>query len=183
MKKLLLAGIILSSSLFASSLEDRVDSLEKRVQQLENRLNKTETTQQNIVKKQENLVVNVSQTRTMSCAKIKIVAFDYQNTYIGLDKGYKLSFDIKNEYNKTIKDLDVMIGMMDKEDDTLVQEHLIKDNVNILPKQTKTVVDTYTINDDLATYLGETPKSEIKLDVKPLKIKFSDGTSVKCNRW
>jgi len=183
MKKLLLAGIVLSGSLFASSLEDRVNSLEKRVTQLEQKLNKTEQVQQKIVKKQENLVVNVAQTRTMSCAKIKIVGFDYQNTNIGLDKGYKFTFNIKNEYNKTITNLNVMIGMIDDEDNTLVQEHLIKDELNIKPKQTVRVIDTYIINDDLASYLGETPKSKIKLDVKPLKIKFSDGTTLKCSRW
>ena len=183
MKKLLLAGLVLSSSLFASSLEDRVNALEKRVAQLEQKLNKTEEVQQRIVKKQENLVVNVAQTRTMSCAKIKIVGFDYQNISIGLDKGYKLTFNIKNDYNKTITDLNVMIGMVDNEDDTLVQEHLIKDNLNIAPKQTITLTDTYVINDDLAAYLGDTPKSQIKLDVRPLKIKFSDGTTLKCSRW
>ena len=183
MKKLLIAGLVLSSSLFASSLEDRVSALEKRVQQLENRLNKTENVQEKIVKKQKNLVVNVAQTRVMSCAKIKIVAFDYQKENIGLDKGYKLTFDIKNEYNKTIQNLNIMIGLVDNENDTLVQEHLIKDNVNISPKQTKQIIDTYIINDDLSSYLGDTPKNKIKLDVVPLKIKFSDGTILKCSRW
>jgi len=183
MKKLLMVGLFLGSSLFASSLEDRVNALEKRVQQLENRLNKTETTQQNIVKKQKNLVVNVAQTRVMSCGKIKIVAFNYSNVDIGLDKGYKFTFDIKNDYNKTITNLNIMIGMIDNEDDTLVQEHLIKDNLNIAPKATKQLTDDYVINDDLASYLGETPKSQIKLDVKPLNIKFNDGTTIKCSRW
>jgi hypothetical protein len=183
MKKLLLAGIVLSSSLFATSLEDRVSALEKRVAQLEAKVDKTEKVQQKIVKKQEKLVVNVAQTRVMSCSKIKIVDFDYKNTTIGLDKGYKFTFNIKNDYNKTISKLDVMIGMIDNEDDTLVQEHLIKDNLHIAPKQTTIVNDKYIINDSLSEYLGKTPKSQIKLDVRPLKIKFSDGTTLKCSRW
>jgi len=183
MKKIVIAGLVLVSSVFASSLEDRVQSLEKRVQQLESRLNKTENVQQNIVKKQQTLVVNVAQTRVLSCGKVKVVGFDFSSTTIGLDKGYQFTFKIKNEYNKTIQNLNMMIGMIDNEDDTLVQEHLIKENLNIAPKTVAEVKDTYVINDDLAPYLAETPKDKIKLDVRPLKIKFTDGTTVKCSRW
>ena len=183
MKKILLASIVLVGSLFASSLEDRVSALEKRVAELEKKLNKTEQVQQKIVQKQEKIATNVSQTRVMSCGKIKVVGFDYKTTTIGLDKGYKFTFQIQNNYKKTITALNVMIGMVDNEDDTLVQEHLIKDKLNIAPSQTQTLTDTYVITDDLATYLADTPKSQIKLDVVPLKIRFSDGTTLKCSRW
>ena len=190
MKKIVISGLVLATTLFGSSLEDRVSNLEhlvnilnNKVNVLEQKLQKTENEQQKIVKKQQNLVVNVSQSRVMSCGKIKIVGFDYKNVTIGLDKGYEFTFNIKNEYNKTITNINVMIGMVDDEDDTLVQEHLIKDDLNIAPNSVAVVKDSYVINDDLAVYLGETPKSKIKLDVKPLKIKFSDGTTVKCSRW
>jgi len=182
MKKIVLAGLVLGSSLFATTLEDRVNILENKVQKLENRLNITEDVQEKIVKKQKKLVVNVAQTRRISCGNIKIVDFDFRNIMIGLDKGYAFDFNIKNDYNKTITKLNVMIGMSDDED-TLVQEHLIKDDLNIAPKQTVKLKDTYIINDDIANYLGETPKDKVKLDVVPLTIKFSDGTALKCSRF
>ena len=186
MKKLLLvAGIV--GSLFANTLAQRVDALEKRVTALENRLNKTENVQKTIVKKQDTITktqkVLVSEPRIMTCGKIKIVAFNYESKDFGLDKGYKLTFNVKNDYNKTVKGVDIIIGMTDSDDDTLVKEHLIKNNLNIAPKVTKAVTDNYIITDDLGKYLATTPKSEIKLDVKPLKITFTDGSKVKCDRW
>ena len=186
MKKLLLvAGIV--GSLFASTLEQRVEALEKRVTALENRLNQTENVQKTIVKKQQTIAktqkVLVSEPRIMTCGKVKIVGFNYKSEDVGLDKGYALTFNIKNEYNKTVKGVDIMIGMVDNDDDTLVKEHLIKDNLNIAPKNVEVVKDTYIITDDMGKYLATTPKNQIKLDVKPLKVVFSDGSKVKCDRW
>jgi len=175
MKKIFL-GVIFITSLFSMSIEEKVKLLEQRVSKLEQvvfDLNKT----QKIIKK------NQSKKNVNKCNGIKIVDFDYKNIMIGLDKGYLLSFKIKNNYKNNIQNLNIIIDIIDKDDNTLVQEHLIKKNVNIKSQQLKTVTDRYVINDDLSIYLGKTSKKDIKLNVKPLSISLENGEIIKCNRW
>lgn len=180
MKRLFLIGII-TTGLFANSLEDRVKILEQKVAKLEQvvyDLNKTQKVIQKDTKKTLKIAKAVNK-----CNGLKIVDFDYKSTTIGLDKGYILTFKIKNNYKSAIKNVDVMIGMIDNEDTTLVQEHLIKENVNIEPNKTKIVTDKYLINDDLSKYLAQTPKKDIRLNVQPLSIILKNGQIIKCNRW
>jgi len=175
MKKIFL-GMIFITGLFSMSIEEKVKLLEQRVSKLEQvvfDLNKT----QNVIKKtQSKKVIN-------KCNGIKIIDFDYKNIMIGLDKGYLLSFKVKNNYSTEIQDIDVMISMIDNEDNTLIKEHLLKNGVSIKPNQIKIVNDKYIINDDLATYLGKTSKKDIILNVKPISITLSNGEIIKCNRW
>jgi len=195
MKKIILALLVVSG-LFAltsdqkldlilnklGDINNKVDNIDKRVDVLEKKVNKTEKTQKKIITQQTDISKNVEKSRVMSCGKLKIVSFDYKSATFGLDKGYNLYFKIKNNYKKSIAHLNLMIGFVDNEDTTLVQEHLIKDT-NIEPKTIASIKDTYIINDDLAKYLATTSKKNIHLDLKPLFIKFSDGSRVKCSRW
>jgi len=196
LKKLLLASLLVGSSLFAlttdqkfdlilnklDGINTKVNKIDTRVNKLEEKVNKTEKAQKEIQSKQNSMSKVVKAVKEVSCRNLKIVDFNYQYSTFGLEKGYKLSFDMKNNYKKTITHINSMIAFVDKDDETLVQEHLIKD-VNIAPKQTSDVKDTYFINDDLAGYLATTSKKDIHLEVKPLFIKFSDGSKVKCSRW
>jgi len=196
MKKIILALFLAVSGLFAlttdqkfdlilnklNNIDTKVNNIDKRVDKLEEKVNKTEKTQKDILNKQLSISKNVEKSQIISCGKIKILDFNYAPIKIGLDDGYKFNFTIQNNYSKTIKHLNMMIGFVDNEDNTLVQEHLIKDTT-IEPTKTKKITDTYVINDDMATYLATTPKKDIHLDIKPLYIKFSDGSRVKCSRW
>jgi len=177
MNKILVVGI-LATGLLASSLEERVKILEQKVAKLEQvvfDLNKT----QKVIQKTTKKTIQIANR----CNGIKIVDFDYKSIMIGLDKGYKLTFKIKNNYKATIRNLDVMISMIDNEDNTLIQEHLIKNGVNIHSNSIKVLRDKYVINDDLSAYLGKTSKKDIRLDVKPLSISLDNGETIKCNRW
>jgi len=196
LKKLLLASLLMGSSLFAlttdqkfdlilnklDGINTKVNKIETRVNKLEEKVNKTQKAQKEIEEKQSKISNKVESSMVVNCGKLKIVDFNYQYSTFGLEKGYKFTFKIKNNYKKAISHINSMIAFIDKDDETLVQEHLIKD-VNIAPNQATEVKDTYFINDDLAGYLATTPKKDIHLEVKPLFIKFNDGSIIRCSRW
>jgi len=156
------------------SSRERVIQLEKRVGELEKQLHKTQTTQLTIVE-------NVKQGMiTPQCNKLTIEKYLYKLKNMGFYKGYDFKFYVKNGYKKQIKSFDIIVQLIDNDDVLLVQDHLIKNNVNIEFNQTKEISDYYLIDDDLAPYLATTPKNQIKLKIKPLLIKFKDGTELKC---
>ncbi|RUM57475.1 MAG: hypothetical protein DSY40_00820 [Nautilia sp.] len=165
-----------------NNIDNKVENINKRVNKLEKQVNQTKKTQKELLKKQQKISTDINKQSILSCSKLKIVDFNYQKATFGLDKGYKLTFKIKNNYNKTITHINSMIAFKDKDDTTLIQEHLIKD-VTIPKNSIKEVRDDYIIVDDIANYLATTPKKDISLEVKPLYIEFKDGSKVKCNRW
>jgi len=195
MKKIILALLVVSG-LFALTTDEKfnlilnkldgintkVNKIDTRVNSLEEKVNKTQKAQKKLITQQKTISKNVEKSQIVSCGKLKIVNFNYTPATFGLEKGYKLSFDIKNNYKKTISHLNMMIGFVDKDDETLVQEHLIKDT-NIASNKTANINDSYFINDDLGKYLATTSKKEIHLETRPLFIKFNDGSRVKCSRW
>jgi len=173
MKKILLLTLFIFN-LFGLSLEDRVEQLEKRVGDLEQQLHKTQKTQSKIVENVEKGVI------VPKCDKLTIETYSYKLKDMGFYKGYDFSFNFKNGYKKEIQNFEVIIQFIDNDDVLLVQDDLIKNNVNIKFNQTKKITDSYLIDDDLASYLATTPKEKIKLKIKPLTIKFKDGTKLKC---
>jgi len=165
-----------------NNIDNKVENINKRVNKLEKQVNQTKKIQKELFKKQQKISTDINKHSFLSCSKLKIVDFDYKKATFGLDKGYKLTFKIKNNYKKTITYINIMIAFKDKDDTTLIQEHLIKDV--LIPKNSiKEIKDDYIIVDDIANYLATTPKKDINLVVKPLYIEFKDGSKVKCNRW
>jgi outer membrane murein-binding lipoprotein Lpp len=169
-----------------NKVDSKVNTLNKRVDTIEEKVNKTEEAQKKIEVKQQTIAKNVTEVKARSCDNIKVVDFDYKPTTIGLDKGYKLGFKLKNLYKKGVKAVNIMINFRDSDDNNLLAESLIKDKLNIKPGSTQNVTDLYdstVMGNDLAKYLATTPKKDIHLEVKPLYIKFSDGSVVRCSRW
>jgi outer membrane murein-binding lipoprotein Lpp len=192
MKKVILALLVVSG-LFAltsdqkfdlilnklNNIDNKVNTLNKRVDTLEKKVNKTETVQKKIAK-------NVTETKAKSCDNIEIVDFDYKPVTIGLDEGFKLGFKIKNGYKKTVDNINIVINFRDSDDNNLLAESLIKNNLNIKSGAVKYVTDLYdstVMGNELAKYLPTTPKKDIHLEIKPLYIKFKDGSAVRCSRW
>jgi outer membrane murein-binding lipoprotein Lpp len=199
MKKIILALLVVSG-LFAlttdqkfdlilnklNNIDTKVNTLNKRVDTIEKKVNKTEEDQKKIEIKQKTIAKNVIEVKSKSCDNMKIVDFDYEPTTIGLDKGFKLGFKIKNRYKKTIENINIIINFRDSNDNNLLTESLIKNNLDIKPGKVKYVTDLYdstVMENNLAQYLPTTPKKDIHLEVKPLYIKFKDGSVVRCSRW
>jgi hypothetical protein len=156
------------------------------VDTLEEKVNKTEEAQKKIEVKQKTIAKNVTEVKAKSCDNIKVIDFDYKEVNIGLDDGYKLGFKIKNDYKKTIENLDMIINFRDNDDNNLLADSLMKKNLDLKPGEVKHVTNLYNttvMENDLAKYLPKTPKKEIHLEVKPLYIKFKDGSVIRCSRW
>jgi outer membrane murein-binding lipoprotein Lpp len=169
-----------------NNVNNKVNKLNKRVDTLEKKVNKTEEAQKKIEKKQKTIAKNVTEVKAKSCDNIKVIDFDYKAESRGLDEGFKLGFKLKNKYKKTIQNINMIINFRDSDDNNLLAESLIKNNLNIKPGDTKYVTDFYDVTvmgNELAKYLPETPKKDIHLEVKPLYIKFTDGSVVRCSRW
>jgi outer membrane murein-binding lipoprotein Lpp len=206
MKKIILA-LLLVSGLFAlttdqkfdlilnklnnidtkvNKVDSKVNTLNKRVDKIEEKVNKTEQAQKKIEMKQQKIAKNVTEVKARSCDNIKVVDFNYKPASRGLDEGFKLGFKLQNKYKKTIKNINMIINFRDGDDNNLLDESLIKNNLNIKPNSTKYVTDFYDVTlmgNELAKYLPQTPKKDIHLEVKPLYIKFTDGSVVRCSRW
>ncbi len=163
---LLLILFILISSLFASSLEERVSNLEKRVANLEKQL-----------KVQNNIIEN---NQITNCNKLKIVKFDYKYNNAGMIQSYVMSYTFKNNYKKPVEYIYVNIEISDNEDTVLLEDY-VKKSIIIKPNQSIKISTNYIFEDDsLAAYLKTTPKSKIHLTINPYLIKFSDNTTIKC---
>ena len=168
-----------------NKVDNKVNILNKRVDKIETKVNKTEEAQKKISIRQQVISKNVTKVKAKSCDNIKVVDFDYEPVSIGLDEGFKLGFKLKNKYKKTIKAVNILINFRDADDNNLLAESLIKNNLNIKPGSVKYVTDLYDpilMNNELAKYLPTTPKKDIHLEVKPLYIKFTDGSVIRCSR-
>jgi len=200
MKKLLLASFLIGSSLFALTTDEKFDlilnkldgintkvnKIEARVNKLEQKVNKTQKSQKEIIDNQKKISTDVTKVKAKSCDNIKVIDFGYKPITIGLDKGYKLNFKLKNQYKKTIKSINIMINFRDNDDNNLLAESLIKNKLSIKPGNVTSVTDVYdstVMGNDLAKYLATTPKKDIHLEVKPLFIKFNDDSVIRCSRW
>jgi len=173
MKKLLIAGIVLSSSLFATSLEDRVTALEKRVAKLEQKLNMVDKTQKTIKK-------DITNSTVLKCNKVKIVKYDYKYENNGLTQSYNFTYTIKNTYNKPIKYLYASISFIDNNHVKMVEDY-IKRSITIEPNQTVTVKTNYLIDEgSLGETLKDTPKQDVHVKFKPFEIDFADGQVLEC---
>ena len=170
MKKILLASFV-AINLFGLTLEDRVKQLEKRVGELEKQLHITQKTQSKIVEQG---------VMYPKCDKLKIENYSYKLKNFGFYKGYDLTFNFKNNYKKGIKKFDVIVKFIDSDDTLLLQDELIRKNLNLKPNQMEVIKDSYLIEDDLSPYLATTSKNQIKFEVKSLSIEFEDGTEIKC---
>ena len=169
-----------------NKVDNKVNILNKRVDKIETKVNKTEEAQKKISIRQQVISKNVTKVKAKSCDNIKVVDFDYEPVSIGLDEGFKLGFKLKNKYKKTIKAVNILINFRDADDNNLLAESLIKNNLDIKPGSVKYVTDLYDptlMNNELAKYLPTTPKKDIHLEVKPLYIKFTDGSVIRCSRW
>ena len=173
MKKLLLAGFVLTSSLFATSLEDRVNALEKRVNALEKKLNI-------VNKKQKELKKDIVENSIPKCNKLKIKNYSFKYINNVLVKSYNFKYVLENDYNKTVKYVYARISYIDKDKVQMVEDY-IKKSIRIEPHQQVTIKTNYLIDEgSLSETLKDTPKKDIKIEFKPFEIDFEDGQTLKC---
>jgi len=173
MKKLILAGLFLSS-LFGNSLEDRVKILEEKVSKLEKKLNIVNNNQKTL---KRNIVNNTA----LKCDKLKLVKYSYEYEDSGFIRSYNFKYTIKNEYDKPIKYIFASVGFIDNDEIKMLEDY-VKKTITIKPHQEKVVKTNYLIDDgSLSETLKDTPKEKMRTEFKIFKIKFSDGTILKCN--
>jgi ABC-type multidrug transport system fused ATPase/permease subunit len=182
MKKIIISMLFVVA-IFANSLEERVDSLEQEVSELKSIIYNLTKSQKKIESSQKVITQTIkSSTIIPRCDKIKLkdFSFEYNDGYI---KSYDLHYNVKNEYNKTIKFLQAYVIIKDSEDDTLIR-NIIKRDVNIPVKQLVTIDRNFIIEsgDEMAPYLKNTPKKELNVKFNVYKIIFEDGTKVKCDK-
>ena len=172
MKRIIIAGLLISG-LLGNSLEDRVKILEQRVTKLEQKLNIVNTTQNKIKK-------NISQTTILKCNKLKFVHYSFDLDNNGFTKSYHFKYTLKNNYKKTIKYIYATIGFVEKKSESKLLEDYIKRDVVLSPNQSKVINTNYLIDDSLSEELSNTSKNNIRIDFEPIKIKFTDGSVLKC---
>ena len=179
MKKLLLITSIISS-VFATSLEERVSNLEQEVKILKEEIKKLTNSQKELKSFKTNVQKEIQKGVLLTCSKLKLIKFNYKYND-GFYKTYDLFYTIKNGYKKDIKFLKAYVNIKDSEDDTLIEDY-IKRDINLKSNKTTTIKTNYTIDFEagLSQYLKGTPVNKLQINFKPSIIIFKDGTKIKC---
>jgi len=183
MKKILLFSL-LTTTIFASSLEDRVKVLEEKVNTLETQIKQLTSLKKDVKKVKEsqtNITKEIQKGIILRCDKLKLLTYNYRYDDAGLIKSYTFNYKLKNDYNKSIRYIYASIKFTDNEDSTLVEDY-IKKTILIKPSQEVNIKTNYLVDEgSLSEYLKDTPKKELKVEFKPFTIEFSDGQKLRCN--
>jgi len=187
MKKIFLC-LGMAGLLFAQSedINKKLDLILQQIQQLKQevkakdkeieRLKKELKTQKKEIKKQE--IKTKEQLSLKDCRKIKVLSlkYKYKNEVIPY---YELTFELKNEYPKTIVRFDGNLYAEDKDGVKILKDYVDR-KVEIKPGEKIVIHKKHIINNELEKYLKDERPEDLKVYFVLTHASFKDGTDLSC---